>query len=171
MSKERGIRIESHNPQPEVRKIPLTRGKFALVDAEDYESLIKHKWHFCGKYVATSLYKNGRKQEIYLHRFVVNAEAGKDVDHKNHNLLDNRKENLRICTRRENKANTQGVKKNTSGFKGVGFFKATSKWRAYIKVNYKFISLGHYKTKREAALAYNKAARYYFGEYAYINLI
>lgn len=91
---------------------------------------------------------NGKLYKQLLHRWIVNAPKDKIVDHINHNSLDNRRCNLRICTHFENNANTL---RNTSGITGVYFRKDIKKWAAYIKINQKRIHLGCYKNKEEAA--------------------
>lgn len=79
--------------------------KYALVDQEDYEKLSQHKWYYRNDgYVA----KKDKKDTVYLHRFIMNTPKSMHTDHVNHNRLDNRKENLRICTREENMQNTKG---------------------------------------------------------------
>lgn len=93
------------------------------------------------------------------------------VDHINGNTLDNRKENLRIVTHSQNTKNRTKSKNKTSKFKGVNFCKRSKKWRVRIKVEYKSINLGYYTNEIEAAIAYNKAAKKYFGKYAKPNVI
>lgn len=90
----------------------------------------------------------------------------KELDHINRNRLDNRIENLRICTRTQNLGNS-GPKNGK--YKGITFCKQTGKWKAQIGVNYKNINLGRYSTVYEAVQAYNKAAIDAFGEFAYLN--
>ena len=104
-------------------------------------------------------------------RKLLNAPDNLEVDHINHDRHDNRLENLRLVTRQQNVFNRRLNKNNTSGYKGVYRVKNSKRWYAHIMLDYKFISLGGYVTKEDAALAYNLAAKKYFGEYAYLNPI
>lgn len=150
--------------------IPLSRGLFTIIDDGDFKKVSKFKWFtsVCnGKFYATTHIKN---ETIRLHRFVTKAKKGFDVDHKNSVTLDNRKSNLRVCTHSENLMNRKSISSNnTSGFRGVTWSKNARKWDARLMKNYKHIYLGLFKTKKEAALAYDKAALEHFGEFANLN--
>ena len=89
------------------------------------------------------------------------------IDHINHNPSDNRKENLRECNHNQNLMNQKKNKSNTSGYVGVICIKATNKWKAYINVNYKQISLGHFKNIKNAIKARKDAEKLYFKEYRF----
>jgi hypothetical protein len=105
-----------------------------------------------------------------MHRQIVNPPDDLLVDHHNHNGLDNRRFNLRLATDSTNQQNARKrITKTTSRFKGVDFVKATGKWRARIAVNGRRLFLGSFDSELEAALAYDAAARKYFGEYACLN--
>lgn len=93
------------------------------------------------------------------------------IDHINGNGLDNRRKNLRLVTKSQNMMNRGIQKNNTSGFMGVSFHKATGRWRAYIKKDKKQFYLGLFDNKKDAAIAYNEATKFYHGEYAYLNKI
>lgn len=93
------------------------------------------------------------------------------VDHINRNRSDNRIENLRQCTHAENQRNGAAYKTNKSGYKGVSLYKDKIRWRASIQTNKRNKHIGIYECKKEAARAYNLAARMYHGEFAYTNLI
>ncbi len=158
-----------------MKKIPLTQGKYAVIDDEDYDWLAKWKWHahqYCGRWYAlrTVYLGGGRKHRenriIRMHREILNTPQGMETDHANGNGLDNRRSNLRICTRSQNAANR---KVNKSGYKGVHLHKQTGKWHPRIKVNYESISLGLFENQKDAARAYDKAARHYFGQFARTN--
>jgi hypothetical protein len=156
-----------------MKTIPLTRGYFTKVDDDDYEKYASVRWHVCpmkkGAKALRSTFVNGKKTTTYLSRVIMNAPKGKQVDHINHDTLDNRKCNLRVCTREQNNANQNISKNNTSGYKGVCWHIRLNKWQAKIGVNMKRITLGSFNTKEEAALAYNKGAKKYFGEFACLN--
>jgi hypothetical protein len=158
-----------------MREIILTNGNKVLVDDEDYEKLSKLTWYFRKQgYAVGNLPspENGVYPKVLMHRYILNAPKGTQVDHINGNKLDNRRCNLRIANASKNKANCGIRSNNTSGYKGVT--KATGRrknkpWTAQIKVNYKRIHLGYFETKESAALAYNEAALKYFGEFAKLN--
>lgn len=155
-----------------VKEIKLTKGMVAIVDDDDYERLSKFGWFYHKNGYAMRSYKiDGNSKKSRMHREVLMAPKGKDVDHINGNKLDNRKSNLRIATRSQNNANSKLSSHNNSGYRGVGWMPARNKWRARIQINGKGIHLGLFETIEEAALAYNAAARKYFGEFAKLNVI
>lgn len=138
-----------------MKLIPLTQGKFAQVDNEDYEKLSKYKWHFHTGYAATT------SKTIRMHRLILNAKVGEEVDHINRDKLDNRRGNLRICTRSENNHNMGLRRDNTSGYKGVNYFKLRKCWVARLQLGQKRYYLGGFATKTEAVLALEKARTVY----------
>jgi hypothetical protein len=146
------------------------KGKKVLIDSEDIEEVSKYIWRISpDSYVHSSLRVEGqpKRLDMRLHRLVMNAPKGVEVDHINGDKLDNRKSNLRLCNRWQNKANTRIISTNTTGYKGVSWHK--DKWQASIRVSGKLIYLGRYATKEEAAKVYNKAATTHFGEFAWLN--
>jgi hypothetical protein len=154
------------------KSIPLTKGKFALVDDEDYEWLSKEKWCFTGRY-AIAAGKRKNKPSVLMHRLIVKTPKGMETDHINHDRLDNRKENLRICTHSENMRNQLKNSKNKTGYKGVRFLEyriSKNPWNAYIKINHQFVNLGFYSTPEDAARKYDQAAKELFGDFALLNL-
>ena len=156
--------------------IPLTRNRFAIVDAEDFDYLNQWKWHSIRRkklcHVARNIRKsNGKRSKIYLHQVILEKREGMETDHINGDGLDNRKSNLRLVTRGQNMMNRALSKNNKSGYKGVSWINKDKVWYSNIRVNRKTISLGHFGCKKRAALAYNVAAKEYFGEFARLNLI
>jgi len=153
------------------RLIPLTQDKFAIVDAEDYEWLCKYKWY--AQRVKRNYYARNRRKGgvVSMHRVILNAPRGLVVDHINHNSLDNRKKNLRLCTVAENCRNRRPSKRKNklSKYKGVSFDKKRKIFRAIICRNKKQYFLGNFKNETDAAKAYDKKARELFGEFAYLN--
>ena len=142
-----------------------------LIDNEDFERVIQYKWS-----IHKQLPNKLRVYNFYhghIHRFILNITNSKiHVDHINGNPLDNRKENLRLCSNKENTKSKNKSKSNTSGYKGVFFIKYRNKcWNARIGIDYKTIHLGYFYTKEDAAKAYNEAAIKYFGEFAKLNII
>lgn len=161
-----------------MKKIHLTQGKFALVDDDDYERLMAMgKWRIGNDGYAV---KSKRKRKdtgewtneiVLMHRVIMNAPKGMCVDHIKFDRLDNRKSNLRLCTRTENNRNVGLSKNNTSGFKGVSFMKNRGKHFAQITVDRKNLFLGYFDDPKEAAKAYNLAAMKHHGAFANLNNI
>ncbi len=155
--------------------IPLPSGDVAFVDANDREKVTGYRW--CksgGGYVDAHVPGSGsgkKRRRVYLHRLILDAQTGVYVDHKDGDPLWNVRENLRLCTNQQNMANNKGQFRRTSRFKGVYWFKRDKKWRAEIKVNYKRIRLGYFKSEEDAARAYNEAARTHYGDFARLNKV
>jgi len=150
--------------------IPLTQGKFAIVDAEDYDRLSQYKWYASKcKNTYYACRAKGRTT-IRMHREIMRAPKGLMCDHKNHNGLDNRKSTLRLCTNAQNCYNQQASSNGTSKHKGVSWHKCSRKWSARIRCDGKFYHLGDYEDEIEAAMAYDDKAVELFGEFAYLNL-
>jgi hypothetical protein len=136
-----------------MKEIPLTQGKVALVDDEDYSELSKYKWYAhknCNTWYAErrSSKINGKQGLIKMHVAVAGTPKGMETDHVNGNGLDNRRENLHAVTHRENLQNLHNPR--TSKYPGVSWKKQHRKWRAQIQVNGKNHHLGYYD-KEEAA--------------------
>lgn len=148
-------------------EIKLTRGLVAIVDDEDFSRLNKMKW--CANKTGNAFYavrRDGKKMTL-MHRIIANAIQSQKIDHANGNTLDNRRSNLRVCTQQQNARNSKQRKDNHCGYKGVG--KSHNKWKAGIRVNGKSIYLGTFENPRDAAIAYDTAARKHFGEFAKTN--
>lgn len=140
--------------------------KQVIVDKELFDELSKHKWHE-NPYGYAFSSKLG-----FMHRYILNCtDKNLIVDHINHNILDNRKCNLRIVTRQQNNWNSRS-NTGTSKFKGVRRIERDNKYISYVSnivYNKKAIFLGYYSTELEAAYAYNLHVKDYFGEYACLN--
>jgi len=137
-----------------------------LVDDEDYEELISYSWYLNNSGYASA--KIGGKF-VLMHRLIMKANPGQEIDHINNNKLDNRKTNLHFCTRSQNLAKRNRPPHNSSGYKGVSYCCQTNKYRAYIQYKGKHIAIGRFLTAVEAAKAYNKKAVELYGEYSSIN--
>lgn len=160
-----------------MKKIPLSQGRFALVDDEDFERLNQYNWYASynqpegNLYVKRNLKKeNGEKTSVLMHREILSPSASEQIDHINHNSLDNQKKNLRICSGEENLRNAVKKAPATSQNKGVYWHKRDKKWCARVKIpNGKQSWIGSYISEIEAAKAYDKSARELFGEFAHCN--
>jgi len=161
-----------------VKEIRLTQGQVALVDDDMYDHLIQWKW-FARLSMGRWWYAEresqsigGQHHRIYMHREIMQTPDGLFTDHINSDGLDNRRENLRICTNAENQHNQQKQKREcSSSFKGVSWDKIDKKWQAHIRVNLKQIRLGRFDSEIQAALTYDEAAKEYYGEFAKTNFI
>jgi len=154
-----------------MKRIPLTKGKFALVDDDDFERLNRHKWYAsCPKWTSYAARRDSNRKVVRMHRIIMNTPPGLFTDHINGNGLDNRKCNLRVCTlSQNNRHRRKGAGPTSSRFKGVSIRRPTNNWQAAICFNSKDINLGYFEDEIEAAKAYDAKARELFGEYALTN--
>ena len=159
------------------RKIPLTQGKFAIVDPEDYKRLAIYKWHLAnsptGTYAARwqRIRPGGYRKKIWMHREVIGVPEHLLCDHINGNGLDNRSANLRPATVSQNLCNRPKRKSKTrSKYKGLEYDKIQRKWKVRIQYNGRKINLGSFATEIDAARAYDDKATVLFGEFARLNL-
>jgi len=155
-----------------MKKIPLTQGKFAIVDAEDFEWLSQHKWSTAKRgnmfYAATTVRVNGRAYYILMHRLILGLGSDQLTDHKDRNGLNNRKTNLRVATNSQNQRNSPS-RAGTSKFRGVRWHKDRKRWQTTIQKNRKKMHLGYFESEKEAALKYDEIAKKIFGEFAFLN--
>lgn len=150
-----------------IRFIPLTKGKVAIVDVEDYEWLSEHKWWTSTKSSGFYACRQENNAKIYMHRIIIKAPQGLFVDHIDRNGLNNRRSNLRLCTISQNIRNRRS-KIGTSKYKGVYWDKKCNKWRAAIFLR-EHTNLGLFDNEVDAAKAYDRKADELFGEFAYLN--
>lgn len=134
----------------------------ALTDSKHYDLVKGWKWHMSKKYIEG--HKNGEK--IFLHRLVTNCPKGMDVDHINHNCIDNREINLRVCTHQQNTRNRTDNKINKSGYMGVLWNKGVNKWISIISIDGKNKHLGCFKNIEDAIKVRRQAEEKYYGEFA-----
>lgn len=158
-------------PLPDAISIDLGGGKYTLVDAVDAAFVSGVRWYAIRVadgcyYAGRSISDGGRKRKVYLHRVLMADQLGGDlqVDHINRDTLDNRRSNLRICTRTQNAQNSKARSDKSIPYKGVGRNK--KRFSATIKVNKRRIHIGTFDTPEAARDAYNAAAAKYFGEFA-----
>jgi hypothetical protein len=155
-------------PTTEYLTIPLTQGQFAIVDAADYEWLSQWKW--CAEwkpgsstfYASRTSYTEGRYSRVYMHREILGLERGdkRRGDHRDFNGLNNRRDNLRIATPRQNQTHQRMHRTNTNGFRGVVPVKRKNGmvYEAYIRIaggKRKYLGLSH--TIEQAGALYDKA--------------
>lgn len=129
-----------------------------MIDLEDVEKVKGYKWAYSYGYAINY-------SVSFLHRLIMNCPDDMVVDHINHNKLDNRKENLRICTQQQNMMNRTTQSNNTSGVTGVNWDKQANKWRVQIAINREHKTLGHYEDIEDAIEARKQAEILYFGDY------
>lgn len=169
--------LTTRNATGRMRRLPLTQGKFALVDDCDYEYLSQWKWYFHKRqswktgYASRNKITANSRQTIRMHREVAKLHGflAKRIDHRDRNGLNNQSLNLRPATPGQNRVNSTLQSNNTSGYRGVCWSERHHKWAATIRVNRKDIRLGYCANKRKAARLYNEAAKKHFGEFAYLN--
>ena len=156
------------------KTIPLTRGRVAIVDEEDYKRLSAYKWRANGQeytYALTAISVDGKQKSVPMHRMIMGVEYASHsvyVDHRNGDTLDNRKDNLRLCNNHENQGNSK-PRGGVSKYRGVCWNRTRQKWQANIKVYYRQKHLGHFDDEEDAARAYDRAARQHFGDFARCN--
>jgi hypothetical protein len=152
------------------------RNSPVLVDEDVVKSAEAEGYYFCNTdrgYIILKKYlgwKNGRSKyhEVYLHRYIMKPPKGFQVDHINRDTLDNRRENLRICSPSQNSCNTR---KRHGKYKGVHFSTRTNKWVAQITKNRKCHHIGSFESEEDAARAYNRKATELNGCFAYLNQV
>lgn len=160
-----------------MKEIKLTQGYVSLVDDEDFEYLNQWKWQVLKKkytqYAARTIYINGEQTAILMHRLIMELSDKRQIDHIDHNGLNNQKNNLRICTNGQNQMNKRAC--GNSKYLGVNVIYKRNKNKTYkyitseIAFNKKRIHLGAFQTEEDAAMAYDKAAVLYHGEFANLN--
>lgn len=153
-----------------VRVIPLTQGYTTIIDADDYDRISQHKWYYHQGYAFRSaLIAPDVRKLVGMHRVIMGLDAydKRVVDHINGDKLDNRRDNLRICTQADNTRNTRKRKDGKSKYKGV--CKSGAYWQVGVRIGGKYVYGGSFKDERLAALKYNEMAAEAYGEFAKLN--
>ncbi len=161
-----------------MRQIPLTQGKFALVDDANYDWLKKRKWKAVQRrhtfYAECKVrMANGKQRTEGMHRLILGLQPTDELetDHIDGDGLNNQRSNLRACTVMQNQQSRRKHKVGTSKYKGAFWHRRDRKWRSEIVVNKKQICLGYFDSETDAAWAYNRAALKHFGAFAQTNKI
>lgn len=158
-----------------MKEIPLKYGKITLIDDVDFEKVSNFRWyasnHHPRSYACSSTYnpENQKSIHFYMHRIIMNAKRGEQVDHINGDGLDNRRSNLRLCSNQQNRFNMRPRPGYSSKYKGVYVEKKTRKWVAQIRLNDKTTYLGAFAKEIDAALTYDNAAKKHYGGFAHTN--
>lgn len=159
-------------------EIPLTRGKVALVDAEDYEWLMQWRWRVSpdGYAVRNSDYVKGQKRTtLHMHREIIKAPKGIKVDHRDRSTLYNWRSNLRLANDFESARNRGPNKNSASKYKGVVWMGKIKKWQAQIGIKQAGkrtnVYLGVFSSESDAAITYNEYAQRFHGAFAMLNEI
>lgn len=151
------------------RFIPLTQWQNAIVDAEDFEWLSQWNWYANWSSQGKTFYAWRKKQKntvVQMHREILQCAKKEEADHRNHNTLDNRRENLRKCNRHENMRNTRIRSDNKTGFKGVSWDNWSNKWVVRINIDGHCRNFGRFSSVKEAALAYDVVAKKHYRQFA-----
>lgn len=154
-----------------MKYVALSQGQRAIVDDEMFDEISKFNWTFQKAkkddgYAFRRPTVNGKRVLILMHREIMKPGDGLEVDHINRNKLDNRKENLRICSTEENLRNRGTQKNNKSGYRGVSWNRNAKKWHAQISIGHRRTHLGYFPDKFEAIGVYNQMAVRYYGPFA-----
>lgn len=154
-----------------MQMIPLNQGAYAIVDDEDFEFLSQWNWFLSSQGYAfrNERHGQGRRTTIFMHRVVAKTPRRCFTDHINFNPLDNRRSNLRICTKRQNNFSRRVLApKADTPYRGV-YFRYGTRYHARLKCGGKAILLGTFDNAEDAARCYNEGARKYFGQFAVLN--
>ena len=149
-----------------MKEIPLSQGKVALVDDEDYELVSQYRWAADRRRKSWYARTKINRKPVYMHRLILGCVKGEQVDHANVDGLDNRRRNIRKCSHGDNQHNQHLKKSNKSGYKGVFFIAKSGKYLAFIRYNHRRYHLGYFAKAEDAAAAYDVAARQLRGEFA-----
>lgn len=156
-----------------MKLLPLSKGKTAIVDDDDYADVAKLKWTAleCESgiwYARRSYREGGKKIYVPLHRYIMKPPPDKMVDHRDGDGLNCQRYNMRICTHQQNMFNRKPTG-SSSKYKGVSWDRCAKRWQAKIKIDGVQIKIGYFSDEVEAAIAYDKQALFFFGNFAWLN--
>ena len=155
-----------------MREINLVNNKgVTMIDDEDYKLLSQYRWRISNGYAVTHMVINKKQVTKRMHRLIMNEPRKFEIDHIDHNKLNNCKSNLRVVTHQQNMINVSNHKNSSSKYKGVGWRKDKNKWESRIKLNENRYFLGYFNSEINTARAYNIKAKELFGEYAHLNKV
>lgn len=157
-------------PDGPIRRVPLSQGAFAVIDAADWSLVAGRNWHLTkAGYATTNGQVNGRGRLIYMHVLIYGDADAREVDHEDLDKLNNRRGNLRAATSSQNAANKlKRANTKLSRFKGVRPL-PSGRWEARVGGDGRYRHLGVFDTEEAAAKAYDAAARVTFGPFAVLN--
>ena len=153
-------------------RIPLTGGFTTVIDEADWPLVAPYTWCTVKQgtrypYAKAWAREGADRRVIFMHRLILNAPPELQIDHKNHDTLDNRRSNLRLVTNAQNQANLR-ARGGTSRFRGVRWFK--NRWQAAVMFHGRLHYLGRYDDEEEAARAVDRALLAWWGDHARLNL-
>lgn len=156
-----------------MKKIPLTQGKFAFIDDEDYPIVSLFNW-FTQKcdnifYAITHVEINNKRTTLRMHRLILNLKSHEITDHSDMDGLNNQRYNLRKCTYSQNRMNGKGHRGSSSQYRGVCWHKQNKKWVTQARFKKKVINLGYFSSEIEAAKIYDNATKVFYKEFARLN--
>lgn len=149
--------------------VPLTQGKFAIIDVADAPRVLAHKWCAVRHRTNWYAYRRAGSDRVALHRFILGEGCPELVDHIDGNGLNNRRANMRDATKSENASNSRLRQTNTSGFRGVSWHGDSRRWQAAITAGGQRCYLGLHDTPEQAAMAYDAEALNRLGPLARLN--
>jgi hypothetical protein len=154
-------------------KYQINDDTYVLIDEEDVAHVERYKWsprvHERTTYAQANVWRNDQRSTLVLHRFIARAQDNEHVDHRNGDGLDCRKANLRTCLKFQNNRNARVRTDNTSGYKGVSWWKHGERWTAGIMLDGKRRHIGYFPTAEDSARAYDAVAQWLWGEFAWLN--
>lgn len=160
-------RIEGDVAYIELTRHDKTIRAVAMIDVEDLERVISHRrWHANWSAFTNSFYCGCNYPRTALHRFILSAPDDMEVDHDNHDTLDCRKQNIRLCTHSENQQNRGNLPPGKSGFRNVVWDKSRQSWRVLIQINGKGHHFGYFKDVAEAGLVAERERKLLHGDFA-----
>ena len=156
-----------------MKEIPLSQGKYALIDDSDYKLVSKYKWHTHKtkrKHRVVYYARSNNKPMIYMHRLILNLLSNKlEGDHRDGNGLNNQRYNIRLATKSQNLASPLLVRPHTSKYRGVSWNRKNKKWTAQIGGKYSYKYLGYFHDEKKAAKAYDKEAIILYKDFSKLN--